>query len=341
MSMLTQGHWGKPIADAGGGWRGLSVGHYIPAVSMLDTSFPGMSAIGFMANIQKMTGEAKELFLWLIRTARTPDEIYLINLMRAQGRSPEQTYAALTAMRQWQAMQQAALPGTAFCSGLASDCRGAWLGGPGGGNVGLIPAQLSSKLQGRTFDNFSHFIREFWKTVAATPELGSQFSAANLARMQAGLSPIAPASQHHGEFSAYMIVHRVPVSSGGALFDMSNMAIVTPLMHQAIMDPRYHPFMTNILHSGHMSMRVALRRRRRRKGKDKDRLTLADFGFGRWARKKWRAFTRQQKRHANKGSKQAQRPVLVGEILLPLRRRPLRRPAPDDLTLTATPLAIA
>jgi hypothetical protein len=306
---------------------------------MLDASFHVIPAVGLMAGLQKMSGEAKDLFIRLIQAARTPDEIYLINLMRTQGRSPEQAYGALIAMRQWQAMQAAAQPGTAFTSGISRDYAGPWLGGQQGGNIGLIPAQISSKLEGRTFENFANFTQEFWKAAATTPELASQFSAANLARMQAGLPPIAPVSQQFGEFSAYMIVHRVSVSSGGAVFDMSNMAIVTPLMHQAIMDPRYHPFMSNILHSGHMSVRVAVRRRRKRRSKD--RVTLTDWGFGSWARKKWRAFMRKRKRQFQKGRKHAERPVLVGEILPPLRRRQVRQGGPAELTLTAMPLAIA
>jgi hypothetical protein len=123
-------------------------------------------------------------------------------------------------------------PGTAFGTDLPV-VTGRWLRGSHG-NSGMIPQRIAQRLSGRSFASFDDFRGALWREVAADSGLASQFSRANAARMRRGLAPITHSSQQYGGLSSYILHHRTPIEAGGAVFDMTNIRIVTPRLHQAV-----------------------------------------------------------------------------------------------------------
>ncbi len=300
--------------EFGRGAAPFNAASFYHVTSILDGSFGGPFPFGQ----QIFLGQAGGFFELLTRQAQTPEEIYLLNAMSANGKAPEDALNALLTLRQWRLLELAGWPGVALASRPLRGDGGPWLGQMGA-NIAQVPPEVAAKLEGREFKSFAGFSQAFWRAVADTPELAAQFSAANLARMRAGAPPLAPQSQRFDDLSAYMIYHKAPVSQGGALYDMSNMLVVTPFMYQAVLDPRYQSVILNIMHSGHMSARVLLKRRRRvRRYSERKQ----DFAFGRWARRKLRDFRRRYRGKQKPGRKAPQKvpTVLIGQILPPLRR---------------------
>lgn len=68
----------------------------------------------------------------------------------------------------------------------------------------------------------------------------SEFSASNITRMQQGLAPKAVKAQSYGKISSYVLHHMNPIYNGGGVYDLNNLVITTPLMHQNILDPNFH-----------------------------------------------------------------------------------------------------
>ncbi len=108
------------------------------------------------------------------------------------------------------------------------------------GSLAEIPGQVAAVLRGKSFKNFDEFREVFWKAVAANADLATHFGTANLTRMQKGLAPIAPASQHHGKIISYTLHHRNPIHNGGEVYSLDNLLIVSPKYHQSILDPAFH-----------------------------------------------------------------------------------------------------
>ena len=39
---------------------------------------------------------------------------------------------------------------------------------------------------------------------------------------------------------SYVLHHKVPIHAGGGVYDLDNLIVVTPQMHQQILDTSYH-----------------------------------------------------------------------------------------------------
>lgn len=120
--------------------------------------------------------------------------------------------------------------GTAFASRRLDDDGPGWLRR---GNA-PIPGQVAARLNGREFGTFDRFREQFWMTVAATPELAAGFRGANLTRMRNGRAPFVPSVERHGEQVTFVIHHPDQIRHGGPVYDMSNMGVVTPRIHNEI-----------------------------------------------------------------------------------------------------------
>lgn len=167
----------------------------------------------------------------------------LIEALRESGATSEQVEQALR--NDWAERRADATtvnprnqPGDARASGPLNRIEGTWLRGTQG-NAGQFPAQVAEKLAGRQFENFGEFRAAFWRAVADTPELAAQFSPGNRALMREGGAPIAVEDQWHGG-NRYVLHHQMPVARGGGVYDMSNLVVLTPRMHQDILARGYH-----------------------------------------------------------------------------------------------------
>jgi RHS repeat-associated protein len=107
------------------------------------------------------------------------------------------------------------------------------------GNIGIIPKEIGEKLNGRTFNNFDEFREALWREIGNS-KYTNEFSNANITRMKEGLAPKVMHSQMYGKLASYIIHHKKPIHDGGGVYDLSNLLISTPRMHQEILDKTYH-----------------------------------------------------------------------------------------------------
>ncbi|PES55664.1 WXG100 family type VII secretion target [Bacillus thuringiensis] len=107
------------------------------------------------------------------------------------------------------------------------------------GAIGVIPQEVREKLIGREFSSFDEFRKEFWKTVAES-SYAEEFNRMNKMRMMEGKAPYTPESQQYGEHKVYVLHHKQPIHQGGDVYNLDNLIIVSPKIHQTILDPSYH-----------------------------------------------------------------------------------------------------
>lgn len=55
-----------------------------------------------------------------------------------------------------------------------------------------------------------------------------------------GKAPFAAETQHYGARNKYELHHKTPIHAGGAVYDLSNIVIVTPRYHVDILSGSYH-----------------------------------------------------------------------------------------------------
>ena len=107
------------------------------------------------------------------------------------------------------------------------------------GSVGVIPNEIREKLTGKEFNTFNDFRKVFWKTVADS-SYAKEFNKQNIKRMELGKAPFTPNSETYGKQKTYMLHHKQPINKGGDVYNLDNIQIVSPRMHQIILDPSYH-----------------------------------------------------------------------------------------------------
>lgn len=123
-------------------------------------------------------------------------------------------------------------PGTV--TGQGKDVTGIWLAGAGTGLGAPIPTRIASQLSGKSFSSFDSFRGAFWRAVSNDPELVSQFKPTNQSKLRNGKAPFAQRPEHNGENARYEIHHIENIQHGGAVYDVDNLAIMTPKRHVEI-----------------------------------------------------------------------------------------------------------
>ncbi|MFZ5936163.1 S-type pyocin domain-containing protein [Pseudomonas sp. HS6-2] len=124
-------------------------------------------------------------------------------------------------------------PGTA--TGVGAQITGLWLGEATRGEGAPIPAHIADQLRGIEFRSYDAFREKLWKIVANDPELSRQFSKQNIIRMREnGHAPRARTPDLYGKKKSFELHHVVPISEGGAVYDIDNLRVVTPAAHHKI-----------------------------------------------------------------------------------------------------------
>ena len=123
-------------------------------------------------------------------------------------------------------------PGTV--TGRGKDVTGLWLAGASSGLGAPVPTSIASQLIGKRFSSFDAFRKAFWTAVGNDPALLSQFKLTNQNKLRNGKAPFAQRPEHNGENARYEIHHIENVQHGGAVYDVDNLAIMTPKRHVAI-----------------------------------------------------------------------------------------------------------
>ncbi|HAN1937697.1 TPA: type VI secretion system tube protein Hcp [Escherichia coli] len=106
------------------------------------------------------------------------------------------------------------------------------------GNGAPIPAHIVDKLRGREFKTFDEFREALWLEVSQEPELIAQFSEINQLRISQGFTPFAPDEGHYigpkETLKKFQIHHFIAIEYGGGVYDIDNLRIVTPRLHDEI-----------------------------------------------------------------------------------------------------------
>ena len=101
-----------------------------------------------------------------------------------------------------------------------------------------ISLQVARQLTGKSFNNFGELQSTIWKTVAADSELSAAFRQVSYDRMVAGFAPFAPPAFQNVQFGTrFNLHHESWIVNGGAVYDLSNIRIVSPKMHSSIHYP--------------------------------------------------------------------------------------------------------
>jgi hypothetical protein len=106
-------------------------------------------------------------------------------------------------------------------------------------SVGVIPLEVAQKMVGKKYASFNAFRKDFWINMADS-SYAKEFNEASLTNMKKGLAPQVDASQRLGARTGFELHHRSPIHSGGAVYDLSNILIVTPRYHQEILNKGAH-----------------------------------------------------------------------------------------------------
>ncbi|WP_175652639.1 S-type pyocin domain-containing protein [Pseudomonas sp. Marseille-P9899] len=94
-----------------------------------------------------------------------------------------------------------------------------------------IPTQIADQLRGKQFSRWGKLREAIWKAAAADPELSKSFPEISLDNMRKGKAPYASSGQV-GKHLTFELHHIHPIAKGGAVYDLDNLAIMTPRAHQ-------------------------------------------------------------------------------------------------------------
>ncbi|MCE0814083.1 S-type pyocin domain-containing protein [Buttiauxella sp. W03-F01] len=106
------------------------------------------------------------------------------------------------------------------------------------GEGAKIPAHIADKLRGRKYSRFDDLRGDIWNEISKDPELSSQFSPVNQDIISESGSPISPKiGWYIGPkeiVKKFQIHHVKPIKDGGAVYDVDNLRVVTPKLHDEI-----------------------------------------------------------------------------------------------------------
>lgn len=151
---------------------------------------------------------------------------------------------------------------------------GTWLRGDD--VLARIPLHVAEQMNLLSFSTFDALRKDFWRRVAADPLLQEIYQDASRRQraMREGVAPLAPESQQivkltretsdrvkaelpgadadtvggvilesevdPDSLKSYQLHHQHPIHAGGGVYDLSNLVVVTPLVHTALLNPDFH-----------------------------------------------------------------------------------------------------
>ncbi|EEN0021934.1 HNH endonuclease [Salmonella enterica] len=131
-------------------------------------------------------------------------------------------------------------PGTATGNGVKLSGDKPWLdlSVTNKGNGAPIPSHIADKLRGRSYGSFDDLREDLWEEISNDPKLMAQFGEDNQERISNGLAPWVPSDgYYHGPnevVKKFQIHHDQAIEDGGGVYDLDNLRIVTPRLHDEI-----------------------------------------------------------------------------------------------------------
>lgn len=176
---------------------------------------------------------------------RSDEERALVSQMMSAGRNGSDIQTALDSLRGAgkgpTAEDRRNTPCVAMISTPLPHIEGPWLAARNSDDGAPIPAQVAKKLVGQRFASFGDLRAAIWKEVAGTPELAREFSDRSLKLICDGNAPYPPNSEQviirsTGKLSQrpWELHHDPSIGRGGAVYDLSNIRVVTPRQHDQL-----------------------------------------------------------------------------------------------------------
>lgn len=98
-----------------------------------------------------------------------------------------------------------------------------------------IPLQVARQLDGKSFNTFGELRSAVWESIGNNPDLNATFRQKSFNELQAGRAPFAPPAFQNEQFGLKFNLHHVdPIAAGGAVYDLSNLHIVSPVVHSSL-----------------------------------------------------------------------------------------------------------
>ncbi|MBI6925005.1 S-type pyocin domain-containing protein [Pseudomonas putida] len=119
-------------------------------------------------------------------------------------------------------------------TGESAALPGPWPGEAARVDGAPLPSRIADIHRGKPFKNFDAFRRSIWKSIANDLELAKNFDDRSLRRMKRGLAPLVDDRDIYMSQITYVLHHVTPISEGGGVYDMSNIRVVIPPLHNRI-----------------------------------------------------------------------------------------------------------
>ncbi|WP_312951902.1 type VI secretion system tube protein TssD [Superficieibacter sp.] len=132
------------------------------------------------------------------------------------------------------------VPGVATGNGVKLKPGTIWLdvSVTNAGEGAPIPAHIADKLRGRHFNDFDEFRKAMWFEISQDPDLMEQFRESNQDTLKQSHAPYTPEEgYYHGPneiVRKFQIHHVIEIKHGGPVYDIDNLRIVTPRLHDEI-----------------------------------------------------------------------------------------------------------
>jgi len=98
----------------------------------------------------------------------------------------------------------------------------------------LPPRRIADRLRGREFKSWGDFKQAFWEEVGRDTELPIEMGPGNIGNIEVGKAPAPVQEQQWGARIKLELHHIEPIEQGGGVYDLSNIAIVSPRTHELI-----------------------------------------------------------------------------------------------------------
>ena len=97
-----------------------------------------------------------------------------------------------------------------------------------------VPKGVADALRGRNYSSFKTFRRAFWREMSRQPDVISNATDFTVNTMKKGNAPPAPRRARKNGRLRYELHHQVSISKGGEVYNVDNLRITTPELHDAI-----------------------------------------------------------------------------------------------------------
>lgn len=124
------------------------------------------------------------------------------------------------------------LPGVV--SGVGANVASSWETDAAKRLGSSIPSEVAEALRDKKYSEFRNFKRAIWKHMSKLPAVVGEMNSKNFDLITQGKSPIVPKNERKGGRIRYEIHHVNPISAGGDVYNIDNLVITTPILHDKI-----------------------------------------------------------------------------------------------------------